>query len=164
VVVGSIPRFVAQILGATTFSTLAKPSSGVQLITVDEMFYWLMNRALCLQFCDASSSHLLPHQFSVVVKTQHEGWKHIKVDQNQQIKVPFESPFLMYLKLAWNWPYVTFIPKIQFFPNCFWGHHVKYHLKGLPWNKIKKIDIFNVFMNFGKYFKGYMFDVMEHKS
>jgi hypothetical protein len=73
VVVGSIPRFVVQILGATMFSTLAKPSSGVQLIIVDKMFYWLMNRALCLQFCDASSSHLLPHQFGVVVRIEHEG-------------------------------------------------------------------------------------------
>jgi hypothetical protein len=31
---------------------------------------------------------------------KHTGWKHIKVDQNRQIKVFFESPFLMYLKLA----------------------------------------------------------------
>jgi len=73
VVVGSIPRFVVQIFGVTMFSTLAKPSSGVQSIIVDEMFYWLINRALCFQFCDASSSHLLPHQFDVVVRIEHEG-------------------------------------------------------------------------------------------
>jgi len=100
VVVGSIPRFVVKILGATRLSTLAKPSSGVQSIIVDEMFYWLMNRALCFQIFDASFLHLLPHRFGVVVRTKHEGWKHIKVDQNRQIEVLFESSFLVYLKLA----------------------------------------------------------------
>jgi hypothetical protein len=73
VVVGSIPRFVARILGVTRLSTLAKPLGGIGSIIVDKMFYWLLNRALCFQFCDASSSHLLPHEFSVVIRTKREG-------------------------------------------------------------------------------------------
>ncbi len=72
-VVGSIPRSITQILGATRLLTLAKPLGGVQLIIIDEMLYWLMNRALWFQFCDVSSLHLLPHQFGVVVNTKHEG-------------------------------------------------------------------------------------------
>jgi len=73
VVVGSIPRSITWILGATRLLTLAKPLGGVQSIIIDEMFYLLMNRASCLQFCDVSSLHLLPHQFGVVVTTKHEG-------------------------------------------------------------------------------------------
>jgi len=30
--------------------------------------------------------------------------------------------------------------------------------------KLKKINIFYAFMDFAKYFKGCIFDVMEHKS
>ncbi len=60
-VVSSIPRSIAEILDAIRFSTLAKPSSGIQSIVVGKMFYWLLNRASCFQFCDVSSLHLLSH-------------------------------------------------------------------------------------------------------
>jgi hypothetical protein len=73
VVVGSIPRSVAEILSVNRLSTLAKPLGGVRSIIVDEMFYWLLDRALCFQFCDVSSSHLLPHEFGVVIRTKREG-------------------------------------------------------------------------------------------
>lgn len=67
-VVGQILRFITQILGATRLLTLAKPISGVQLITMGEMFYQLVCKALCLPFRDAFSLHLSPHQFGVVVR------------------------------------------------------------------------------------------------
>ncbi len=44
------------------------------------------------------------------------------------------------------------------------SHHVKNHLKGFPYNKIKKINIVYVFMVIVKYFRGCIFDVMELKS
>ncbi len=59
---------------------------------------------------------------------------------------------------------LIFIPKIQNFPIFLGGHHVENHSKGLPWNKIKKINIFYAFMDFAKYFRGCIFDVMEHKN
>jgi regulator of sigma D len=33
-----------------------------------EAFYRLMNRALCLQFCDVLVSHLSPYHFKVVIR------------------------------------------------------------------------------------------------
>jgi hypothetical protein len=47
---------------------LAKTLKGVPLIVMGKAFYCLVNRALYLQFHDAFSLHLSPHQFNVVIK------------------------------------------------------------------------------------------------
>jgi hypothetical protein len=39
---------------------------------VGEVFYQLVSGALCFQFCDVISSHLLPHQFGVNVRGGYE--------------------------------------------------------------------------------------------
>jgi hypothetical protein len=57
-----------RVLGTSRFLVLAKPSSGIHPIVVEEVFYRLMSRVLCLQFCDAFAFHLSPYQFGVVVK------------------------------------------------------------------------------------------------
>jgi hypothetical protein len=36
------------------------------------VFYQLVSGALCFQFCDVISSHLLPHQFGVNVRGGYE--------------------------------------------------------------------------------------------
>jgi len=59
---------VVCIFGDTRLLALAKPSSGIQPIIMDEVFYLLISRALCLQFHDMFFFHLLLHQFSVVIK------------------------------------------------------------------------------------------------
>ncbi len=41
-------------------------------IAVGETLYWLMNRVLCLQFCDVFVFHLSPYQFEVVVGGGYE--------------------------------------------------------------------------------------------
>lgn len=52
---------VARIFGDARLLALAKPSSDIQPIIVDEMFYWLISKALCLQFHDMLFFHLLLH-------------------------------------------------------------------------------------------------------
>jgi hypothetical protein len=47
---------------------LAKPFGAICLIIVGTTFYRLMNKVLCMLFCDAFTSHLSPYQFEVVVK------------------------------------------------------------------------------------------------
>jgi hypothetical protein len=47
--------------------TLAKPFESITPIAVREFQYWLVNITLCLLFHDAFSTHLLPHQFGMVV-------------------------------------------------------------------------------------------------
>jgi hypothetical protein len=39
---------------------------------VGKVFYQLVSGALCFQFCDVFSSHLLPHQFGVDDKGRYE--------------------------------------------------------------------------------------------
>jgi ABC-type branched-subunit amino acid transport system ATPase component len=53
--------FVARIFGDARLLALAKPSNGIQPIIVDEVFYWLISRALCLQFHNMFFFHLLLH-------------------------------------------------------------------------------------------------------
>jgi hypothetical protein len=56
-----IRGFVAQVLGVSRLLALVKPSSGIHPIVVEELFYWLVSRALCLQFHDAFAFHLQPY-------------------------------------------------------------------------------------------------------
>lgn len=51
---------------------LAKPFGGYCLIVVGETFYQLVNKDLCLQFCDVFTFHLSPYQFGVIVKKGYE--------------------------------------------------------------------------------------------
>jgi hypothetical protein len=43
------PRSIVFIFGATKFLTLAKPLGGIKPITMGEVLYQLVNKALCLQ-------------------------------------------------------------------------------------------------------------------
>lgn len=72
VVIRHIHENITKTLGATRMLTLAKPSISIWLIVVGEVFYWLMSRTLCLQFCNAFVVHLsftnLKSQWREVVK------------------------------------------------------------------------------------------------
>ncbi len=68
VVIGNILGPIAQVFGVARLLALAKPSGSIQLIIVGEILYWLVSRALSLQFCDTFFTHLSLHQFGVVVK------------------------------------------------------------------------------------------------
>jgi len=77
--IGYILRYVVWILGVTrlfnfghTLKWCSIDSGGIQLIAINETFYQLMNKALCLQFHDAFFSHLLPQQFSVIIRGRCE--------------------------------------------------------------------------------------------
>jgi hypothetical protein len=43
---------------------------------VGEAFYWLVSRALCLQFHDVFTFYLSPYQFGVLVKGGFEAMVH----------------------------------------------------------------------------------------
>jgi hypothetical protein len=51
---------IAMALGARRLLILTKPSSGIQLITISEILYWLVNMTLCFQFCNSFLTHLSP--------------------------------------------------------------------------------------------------------
>lgn len=46
--IGQISGNIAKAFGATRLLALAKPSNGIQLITIGKVFYRLVNRTLCL--------------------------------------------------------------------------------------------------------------------
>ncbi len=60
---------VAGVSGVSWLLILAKPSGGIRLIIMGKMFYHLVSKVSCLQFCDAFIFHLSPYQFKVVVKS-----------------------------------------------------------------------------------------------
>ncbi len=68
VAVSYIPRLVARVLGENKLLALTKAFGGIHPIVVREVFYQLMNIALCLQFHDVFVFHLSPYQFGVVVR------------------------------------------------------------------------------------------------
>jgi hypothetical protein len=47
VAMGCFSRSIAHILGVARFLALVKLSSGIRLITMCEVFYWLVRKALC---------------------------------------------------------------------------------------------------------------------
>jgi len=69
VATGCIPGFVVQVLGVSRLLSLVKPFSGIHPIVVEEVFYWLVSKNLCLQFHDVITFHLSPYQFGVVVRS-----------------------------------------------------------------------------------------------
>jgi hypothetical protein len=76
VVMSHIPMPIVQVFCATKLLVLAKPFGGIQLIVVGEVLYWLVNRALFLQFHDAFFIHLLFHQFGVAIRGRCEAVVH----------------------------------------------------------------------------------------
>jgi hypothetical protein len=67
VVVIHIMLSIAWALGSSRLLILAKLFESIQPIAVREFQYWLVNITLCLLFHDAFFTHLLLHQFKVVV-------------------------------------------------------------------------------------------------
>jgi hypothetical protein len=61
---------MTHIFGVTKLLALAKLSNGIQPIVMGEMFYQLMNTALCLQFHNTLFFHLSLHQFGMGTRRQ----------------------------------------------------------------------------------------------
>jgi hypothetical protein len=69
---GHISKSIARVLDIPRLLASAKPFKNIQLITMGEILYRLMNKTLCLQFHDFFSltcHHInFGHQFGVAIK------------------------------------------------------------------------------------------------
>jgi len=63
-----ILQYMARIFGVAKILALAKLSNGTWPIVMGEVHYWLVNKALCLQFHNIFSFHLSLHQFGMAIK------------------------------------------------------------------------------------------------
>ncbi len=68
VVIGCILGSITRALGVAMPLTLTKFFCGIWPIAISKVLYQLVNMTFCLQFHDAFSTHLSPHQFGVTVR------------------------------------------------------------------------------------------------
>jgi hypothetical protein len=90
VVASSIQRSIIRVLCVIRLLALIKPYRSIQSIVVHEVIYWLVNRALCLYFCDVFFIHLSPHQFGVAIKggcemVVYDVWVILDIHLNQVV-------------------------------------------------------------------------------
>jgi len=63
---------MACIFGVAKLLALANPLGGIRPSVMGEMFYWLVRKALCLQFWDVLFFHLSLHQFGVTINDVYQ--------------------------------------------------------------------------------------------